>query len=231
MEKVLFLGVEIHFKDLMQEVQEKIYALALGYVDEMTELVKKAAEEIYAKPECPKNQCLGDMKPTLAERVMNVRVKPYPETKDTLSGPHTIKHRDGSEWALAGFERTDISRVWLGVWGDETYHQVIMLGNRHDMDKLELDPSKIPVFPADCMENLFVTTHSEAIDALYDDYLARRHALLMADIPTYLHGKTTIMSNVDFRKLVIDRLIETGWIVLAEDMNKSEMGVWKYAEA
>ena len=27
---------------------------------------------------------------------------------------------------------------------------------------------------------------------------------------------------------VIDRLIETGWITLAEDMNKSEMGVWKY---
>ena len=50
----------------------------------------------------------------------------------------------------------------------------------------------------------------------------------MADIPTYLHGKTTIMSNVDFRKLVIDRLIETGWITLAEDMNKSEMGVWMY---
>jgi hypothetical protein len=29
---------------------------------------------------------------------------------------------------------------------------------------------------------------------------------------------------------VIDRLIETGWITLADDMNKSEMGVWKYAE-
>lgn len=215
---------------LSKEVQENIYALALSYVDEMTELVKKAVGEVYTKPECPKNQCFEDMKLTLVERVMNVRVKPYPETKDTLSGPHTIKHRDGSEWALAGFEKTDISRVWLGVWGDDTYHQVIMLGNRHDMDALDLDREKIPVFPADCMENLFVTSYGEAIDTLYDAYLARRHELLMNDIPPYLHGKTTIMSNVDFRRLVIDRLIETGWIVLADDMNKSEMGVWMYAE-
>ena len=215
---------------LSKEVQEKIYALALSYVDEMTELVKKAVGEVYAKPECPKNQCFEDMKPTLVERVMNVRVKPYPETKDTLSGPHTIKHRDGSEWALAGFEKTDISRVWLGVWGDDTYHQVIMLGNRDNLDSLELDPAKIPFFPTDSLENLFVTSYSEAIDTLYDDYLGRRHKLLMNDIPTYLHSKTTIMSNVDFRRLVIDRLIETGWITLAEDMNKSEMGVWKYAE-
>ena len=34
--------------------EENIYALALSYVDEMTELVKKAAEEVYAKPDCPK---------------------------------------------------------------------------------------------------------------------------------------------------------------------------------
>lgn len=215
---------------LSKEVQENIYALALSYVDEMTELVKKAVGEVYAKPDCPKNQCFEDMKPALVERVMNVRVKPYPETKDTLSGPHTIKHRDGSEWALAGFEKTDISRVWLGVWGDDTYHQVIMLGNRDNLDSLELDPAKIPFFPTDSLENLFVTSYSEAIDTLYDAYLGRRHKLLMDDIPTYLHGKTTIMSNVDFRKLVIDRLIETGWITLAPDMNKSEMGVWKYAE-
>lgn len=215
---------------LSKEVQENIYALALSYVDEMTELVKKAVGEVYAKPECPKNQCFEDMKPALVERVMNVRVKPYPETKDTLSGPHTIRHKDGSEWALAGFEKTDISRVWLGVWGDDIYHQVVMLGNRHDMDALDLDRAKIPVFPKDCMENLFVTSYGEAIDTLYDAYLDRRHELLMNDIPPYLHGKTTIMSNVDFRRLVIDRLIETGWITLADDMNKSEMGVWKYAE-
>jgi len=213
---------------LSKEVQEKIYSTALEYVGRMAELVAKAAEEVYAKPDCPKNQSFEDMKPTLVERVMNVRVKPYPETKDTLSGPHMITHRDGSEWALAGFEKTDISRMWLGVWGDENYHQVIMLGNRNSLDSLELDPAKIPFFPADSLENLFVTSYSEAIDTLYDDYLDRRHALLMADIPTYLHGKTTIMTNVDFRKLVIDRLIETGWITLADDMNKSEMGVWKY---
>lgn len=215
---------------LSKDVQEKIYALALSYVEKMTELVKKAVEEVYAKPECPKNQCFEDMKPALVERVMNVRVKPFPEAKDTLSGPHTIKHKDGSEWALAGFEKTDISRVWLGVWGDDTYHQVIMLGNRHDMDALDLDRAKIPVFPKDCMEKLFPTSFGEAIDTLYDAYLDRRHELLMNDIPPYLHGKTTIMSNVDFRRLVIDRLIETGWITLAEDMNKSEMGVWMYAE-
>ena len=78
------------------------------------------------------------------------------------------------------------------------------------------------------MEKLFPTSFGEAIDTLYDAYLDRRHALLMNDIPTYLHGKTNIMSNVDFRRLVMDRLIETGWIKLASDMNKSEMGVWKY---
>lgn len=213
---------------LTKDVQEKIYAFALEYVGDIAELVKKAAGKIYAKPDCPKNQCFDDMKPTLVERLMNVRVKPYPETKDMLSGPAYIKHRDGSEWALAGFEKTDISNLWLEVWGGEEYHQVIMLGNRRDMDTLDLDRAKIPVFPADCVEKLFPTKYSEAIDDLYDEYMDRRYALLAADIPAYLHGKTMICTNVDFRKLVMDRLIETGWIKLHDDMNKSEMGVWMY---
>ena len=211
---------------LSKEVQENIYALALEYVDEMAELVKKAVTEVYEKPECPKKLSFDDMKLTLVERVMNVRVK---EDVKNLSGPHMIRHKDGSKWALAGFEKTDVSQVWLECWGHDKV-QLIVLGNRGNWDEFEFDWSKVPVFPADCMENLFVTTHSLAVDDLYDDYLACRHALLMADIPTYLHGRTTIMSNVDFRKLVIDRLIETGWITLAPDMNKSEMGVWKYAE-
>ncbi|MBR5313353.1 MAG: sigma-70 family RNA polymerase sigma factor [Clostridia bacterium] len=211
---------------LSKEVQENIYALALEYVDEMAELVKKAVTEVYEKPECPKKLSFDDMKLTLVERVMNVRVK---EDVKNLSGPHMIRHKDGSKWALAGFEKTDVSQVWLEVWGWD-YTQIIILGNRGNWDEFEFDWSKVPVFAEDSLENLFVTTHSLAVDDLYDDYLARRHALLMADIPTYLHGKTTIMSNVDFRKLVIDRLIETGWITLAPDMNKSEMGVWKYAE-
>ena len=210
---------------LSKEVQEKIYSTALEYVGRMAELAAKAAEEVYAKPECPKNQCFEDMKLTLIERMMNVRVK---QTKgEIISGPHTIRHRDGSEWALCGFERTDIWNVWLEVWGIDD-QQFIILGNRGDYNQFEFDWSKVPVFPADSLENLFVTSYSEAIDTLYDDYLDRRHALLMADIPSYLHGRTTIMTNVDFRKLVIDRLIETGWIKLADDMNKSEMGVWKY---
>ncbi len=215
---------------LSKDVQEKIYSTALEYVDRMAELVKKAVTEVYEKPDCPKNQCFEDMKLTLVERILCTRVKPYPETKDTLlHGPYTIRHKDGSEWTLVGYEKTDVSHVWLGVWGNETYHQVIMLGNRCDLDSLELDSAKIPVFPADCMKNLFPTSFGAAIDELYDEYDSRRHALYMAEIPSYLYGKMTVMSNVDFRKLVIDRLIETGWIKLAPDMNKSEMGVWKYA--
>ncbi len=210
---------------LSKEVQEKIYFTALEYVERMAELVSKAAEEVYAKPDCPKNQSFEDMKLTLVERVMNVRVK---EDGKNVSGPHMITHKDGSKWALAGFEKTDIWQIWLEVWGWDNV-QLIVLGNRRNWDEFEFDWSKVPVFPADSLKNLFVTSYSESIDDLYDDYLGRRHALLMADIPTCLHGKATIMGNVDFRKLVIDRMIETGWITLADDMNKSEMGVWKYA--
>ena len=212
---------------LSKEVQENIYALALSYVDEMTELVKKAVGEVYAKPECPKNQCFEDMKLTLVERVMNVQDKSINANNEI--GPHMITHKDGSKWALAGFEKTDIWNVWLEVWGWD-YTQVIILGNRRSWDEFELDWSKVPVFSDECLETLFVTPNSIAAARLFHEYLGRRHELLMDDIPTYLHGKTTIMTNVDFRKLVIDRLIETGWITLAPDMNKSEMGVWKYAE-
>ena len=211
---------------LSKDVQEKIYSTALEYVGRMAELVAKAAEEVYAKPDCPKKLSFEDMKLTLVERIMCTRSKPA--SPKNVSGPHMITHKDGSKWALAGFEKTDIWQIWLEVWGWDKV-QLIILGNRRSWDEFEFDWSKVPVFPADSLENLFVTSYSEAIDNLYDDYLDRRHALLMADIPAYLHGKTTIMTNVDFRKLVIDRLIETGWITLAPDMNKSEMGVWKYA--
>ncbi len=210
---------------LSKDVQEKIYSTALEYVERMAELVAKAAEEVYAKPDCPKNLSFEDMKLTLVERIMCTRSKPA--SPKNVSGPHMITHKDGSKWALAGFEKTDIWQIWLECWGWDKV-QLIVLGNRRNWDEFEFDWSKVPVFPADSLENLFISSYSEAIDTLYDDYLDRRHELLMNDIPTYLHGKTTIMTNVDFRKLVIDRLIETGWITLAPDMNKSEMGVWKY---
>ncbi|MGN1347159.1 MAG: hypothetical protein ACI4V1_10265, partial [Eubacteriales bacterium] len=215
---------------LSKEVQENIYRLSLEYVEPMTELVKKAVEEMYEKPECPKNQCFEDMKPTLAERVMSVQGKPYLTSGNGIWGPKYIRHKDGSEWALAGLEKTEIPLEWLELCGNEEYHQVLMLGNRRELASLDVDRAEIPVFPSDGAAacRLFITSCAEAIDDLYISYLERRNQLLAEDIPSYLHGKAVIFANIDFRKLVIDRLIATGWIRLHDDMNRSAMGIWRY---
>ena len=213
---------------LSKEVQDKIYALSREYVEPLTELVEIAVEEICKSTLLSRNQEFEDMKPTLVEQVLRYHVKQNEEVANHLKGPHTIRHWDGSEWALAGFEKTDYGLKWLEVGSDDLGRQIMMLGNRQIKFELEIEDSQVPVFAVKDEEALLHTSCAEKINALYISYFERCNQLLKEDIPTYLHGKTMICTQIDFRRLVIDRMIETGYIKLKEDMNKSAMGVWKY---
>jgi len=212
---------------LSKKVQDEISSLALDYVEKMTELVKKAVEEVWNKPECPRNQSFEDMKLALTERVMCHQSKPYTTSCDYIDNVHTICHKDGSKWALVGFERTEskLFNNWLGVTGNEDGYQAVMIGNRDKFDMADIELSEIPVFKDE--ETLFSTSYADAVDDLYISYLECRNKLLADDIPSYLHGTAAVMTNIDFRKLVIDRMTETGYIKLPCDMNKSAVGVCK----
>lgn len=212
---------------LTREMQEKIYALSEEVLPAMTEAVKKAVTEVYEKPDCPKNVPFEDLKLALVERILATQMVfkvPY-----TLHGPHTIRHSDGSEWALTGyvvFENSDECRKCLEVTGSETYNQVIMLGNRKNVEDIDVPLTEIPVFPIEADDPLFDTSQTKEICALYNKYVEGRNAVYIAEIPAYLHGKVSLSDPTDFRRKVIDRLIDEGWITLAEDMNKSPAGIW-----
>ncbi len=213
---------------LTREIQERLYALSEDILPAMTEAVKKAVAEVYAKPDCPKNVSFEDLKLTLAERILATQM--FFHTPDKLHGSHTIRHQDGSEWALTGyavFEMSDECRKCLEVTGSETYHQIIMLGNRGNVENIVVPVTDLPVFP---VENnaLFATPQTERICALYGKYAEGRNAVYAAENPAYLHGKANLSDPTDFRRKVIDRLIDEGWITLAEDMNKSPVGMWMY---
>ena len=84
-------------------------------------------------PLLPENQSFDELKPTLVERYIN-EIDGKLRVSDSIPHIHTIWHKDGSEWALVGLEKTEKTGKSLEVWGDTEKFgraaQVIMLGNR-----------------------------------------------------------------------------------------------------
>ena len=73
---------------------------------------------------------------------------------------------------------------------------------------------------------MFTTGDDEKIIAELDEFMKQKNDILNAEIPDYLKGNALVVGNVDFRRLVMDRLIASGYIRLADDMTKSASGIW-----
>ncbi len=214
---------------LSKKAQDAIYELAYEYADKMTELMMKTIDEIADKPERPQNQSFEDMKPALVELVMTyggIKINSDTEENRNLFNIFTIKHLDGSEWAIAGFEKTDKQTPFLEVCGHDKF-EIIMLGNRTE-DALDIDKSQVPTFSCNSLDTLLHTSQQDALSELWNSYRERRNQILKNDIPSYLYGKAMVSTHVDFRKIVIDRMIASGYIKLPADMNKSAVGIWMF---
>ena len=209
---------------LSREAQETLYDTAQATADRLTPLVLAALDEIGASPALPDNQSPQDMRPALIDLYLNK----FPRTSPC--DIRLIRHADGSEWAIMGFENTAKRCEALGVWGHGRYHQIMELGNRQDDAALDIDPKTVPVFSRKTLPTLLTTSHDAAVAALLAEFDSQKSAILKHDIPAYLRDRAMYESGVDLRKLVIDRALENGAIRLAEDMNRSAIGVWNMGE-
>ena len=213
---------------LSKSAQASLFDEAAKTADRITPLVKDALEEMKNSPLLPKNQSFDELKPTLVERYIN-EIDGKLRIADSIPHIHTIKHKDGSEWALVGLEKTEKIGESLEVEGDTEKFgravQVIMLGNRRDIESIEVEKERIPVI-SDDMAELFTTEEDEKIIAELDEFIKKKNDILNAEIPDYLKGNALVVGNVDFRRLVMDRLIANGYIKLADDMIKSASGIW-----
>lgn len=213
---------------LSKSAQERLFDEAEKTADEITPLVKCALEEMRVSPLLPNNQSFDELKPTLVERYIS-EISDRLNVADSIPHIHTIRHADGSEWALVGLEKTEKTGKSLEVCGDDEKFcrpvQVIMLGNRRDIESIEVDADRIPVISGD-MAELFQTSADDKTIASLDEFMKKKNAVLAAEIPEYLKGKALVVGNVDFRRCVMERLIASGYIKLAADMTKSPSGIW-----
>ena len=211
---------------LSKDTQEKLYNIGMEITDHLVPVIKAAIDEIGERLPADFPQSFEDFKLVLAERLCCLAYDP----EICVYGGcdiHTIKHHDGSEWALMGMEICDKNAPQLEVWGNDQYHQVIMLGNRTNLDHLEVDTASIPAFTWDELRSMIENSHLEKIKEIYSKFNETRTSILGEAIPSYLDRKNAMYtSNIDFRYLVIHRLIEDGYIRLHEDMNKSAMGIY-----
>lgn len=214
---------------LSADAQKKIFDISKKTSERLAPTVKDALEEIKTHPALPKNQSFEDMKLTLTELyVMYLNSL----TDPSLCYPSVsyIKHFDGSEWTIMGLERGGYSDYLCDCGDDKKFSrpiQVIMLGNRHDTESLDISENDIPLFYSP-NETLLPSSHDRvAVDEL--NSLRKRTAeILDGDIPHYLRGKAMVEANCDMRKLVIDNLIADGYIKLPADMNRSAVGVYGF---
>ena len=128
-----------------------------------------------------------------------------------------------------GLEITDKESKFLHMGGYGQFHQVLILGNRNP-DALDIDPATVPVIPSwDALTEYLANSHTPELSALFDEFMVHRNRILGEEIPGYLQKTAMFSTNIDFRRLVMDRLIADGTIVLPEDMNQSPMGVYCFA--
>ena len=213
---------------LSKSAQDRLFDESVKTADRITPFVIEALEKMKNSQLLPKNQSFDELKPTLVERYIN-EIDGKLRIADSIPHIHTIRHKDGSEWALVGLEKTEKNGESLEVEGDTEKFgrdvQVIMLGNRRDIESIKVEKEKIPVI-SDDMSGLFITDEDEKIIAELDEFMKKKNDILNSDIPDYLKGNALVVGNVDFRRLVMDRLISSGYIKLADDMTKSASGIW-----
>lgn len=211
---------------LSKQAQDELYDIAGELADRMAPVVKVAIEEIRLKPCGFLNQPFEDFVPVIVEKLCCVtsNVSEDPECTSFL-----ITHHDGSQWAIMGLEVTNKPAPWLGVCGNGCFNQIILIGNR-DPDSLDIDPAAVPLIPSwDALTEYLANSHTPELTALFDEFMVHRNRILGEEIPGYLQKTAMFSTNIDFRRLVMDRLIADGTIILPEDMNRSPMGVYCFA--
>lgn len=79
------------------------------------------------------------------------------------------------------------------------------------------------------MNQLLTASTDEEATKLLSDYNKQSQDILLADIPAYLYGKAMVSLDTDqFRTLVLEFTLKTGYITLPADLNSSAVGVWLY---
>lgn len=210
---------------LSRKMQEEFYALGEETADRLTPVVRAAIEELEDRfPSLP--QPYDDFKPVL---VGFLTTEPMADDY-THQIPHTITHPDGAQWALLGLELTGKPIPFLELWGNGQFNQIMGLGNRNSDSVLAIDPAAVPAirYP-ELMATLKSSSRWPELESILKDFAARRDEVFEQEIPAYLRDTAYYSSVVDFRRLVLDRLIASGDIVLHEDMTKSAMGVYNFA--
>jgi len=215
---------------LSKSAQDELHDIAGELADRMAPVVKAAIEEIRMKPCGFLNQPFGDFVPVIVEKLCCFSRKlPYDVPANPDSSVFTIRHHDGSHWAIMGLEITDKESRFLHMGGYGQFHQVLILGNR-DPDSLDIDPATVPVIPSwDALTEYLSNSHTPELTALFNEFMVHRNRILGEEIPGYLQKTAMFSTNIDFRRLVMDRLIADGTIILPADMNRSSMGVYCFA--
>jgi len=210
---------------LSKKMQEDFFALGAETADRLTPVIREALAEIEAK-HLPLPEPFDDFKPCVVDYLASRPLDEYP------CKIRMIRHFDGAEWAILGLEKCDKNAESLEVWGNDEFSQVILLGNRTADDLssgLDIDPETVPTFENwEEYEKVMQNSLMDEIRAIMHDFAVARDVILNREIPDYLRDTALYTSNIDFRRLVMDRLIKSGDIVLHEDMNRSSMGVWNY---
>ena len=209
---------------LSADAQLAMKTTAERYADLLTPHVLQAIDEINSKEGLPQNQSMEDRRAALLE--MYIGSNP----RRMLSPMFTLKHKNGAEWAIMGFEACDYTPRSLSVWSSDQYHQIIMLGNRTDDTELSINAAAVPVFSKKTLDELMKTSKDETIHKLFLEYDDERAKIVLSDIPAYLHDIAMYETGVDLRYLIMMRAIDAGYIILPEDMNTSAIGIWNYCE-
>ena len=209
---------------LSKNMQEEFYRMGEETADRLTPIIREAIAEIGEK-DLGLPQPFSDFKPVCVDYLASRPMDLYP-CRIVM-----IRHCDGAEWALLGLEKCGRNAPHLEVWGDDRFSQVILLGNRKDTDHLSIDPATVPRFrDFRALEAVMQNSRMEDIKAIFREFAAKRDGILRREIPDYLRDTALYTANIDFRRLVMDRLIASGDIALHEDMNASSMGVWNYGD-
>ena len=209
---------------LSKKMQEEFYRMGEDTADRLTPVIRDAIEEI-GKKDLGLPQPFSDFKPVCVDYLASRPLEYYP------CKIHTIRHHDGAEWAILGMEKCEYNAPSLEVWSSDLFSQVMLLGNRKDPDSLTVDPSSVPRFrDFAALEAVMQNSRMVQIKAIFRDFAEKSDRILKEDIPSYLWNTALFTANIDFRRLVLDRLIASGFIVLPKDMNASPMGIWNYGE-
>jgi RNA polymerase sigma factor (sigma-70 family) len=217
---------------LSKKAQDGLYDLKIEIGKILSPSVIKAVEGM-DKSKLPENQSFDEMKMSLMVLLLDTLSS---EAKNPIESIHAIKRADGGEWALMGYEKTDKVIPETEMWGTDMFGygamgQVVMpLFYGMKYRKPEINEADIPVFPAKKLHDMLSSDENSSIIALLEDYLAKAKNILEGDIPKYLWGKSMVTSDmIQFRTLALQHAIDTGYIKLPEDMNKSAVGVWLYS--